>query len=147
MTRPRLHHFEGISMRLARFAAVVAVVPLLSSLAMAADSPSVSSNGDARKRATSAPPATSRGADVSAKSAGVLVAPSAPAFRVTLATPSDAERATLKRSATKRMAGHARPPKAQPLAIGFPRDVPAAQREIALGSLAWQTLPDGSRAG
>src|SRR5689334_18544136 len=35
---------------------------------------------------------------------------------------------------------------ARPLAVAFPRDVPAGSRFVALSSLAWQTLADGSRA-
>ena len=123
--------------------AVVAVLAaLVSPFALA-----VSSNGDASpKRPTSAPPAEYRPVDVAPKAAPALVAPGATPYRIALTEPAPAERAQLKRKNAARTVGRARPGKAAPLAIGFPRDIPAASRTIQIGSLAWRKLDDGSRA-
>ncbi|MFO1302363.1 MAG: trypsin-like peptidase domain-containing protein [Burkholderiales bacterium] len=83
-------------------------------------------------RATSAPPADVRVA-ASPKRA-VLAAPAGlAAHRIDLVRPSREELATLAR------------PKSGPLAIGIPRSVPAATREIALRDLTWATTASGSR--
>ena len=73
----------------------------------------------------------------------------APATRIALPAPTEAERTLVKVQnamfpATAKQA--AKGAKAHPLAIGFGRNVPAASQRISLAALSWQTLPDGSRA-
>lgn len=71
----------------------------------------------------------------------------APAVSVTLPAPTPAERDVLKarNASLKSQIGTKATPK-RSLAVAFPRDVPMASRSVALSSLAWQTLADGSRA-
>jgi hypothetical protein len=76
---------------------------------------------------TAVPPAEYRPAGVVPKSAA-LVAPAASARKVVLAPPSAAERAALKAknaSVPVKTVGRPNPNKARPLAIGFPRALPA----------------------
>jgi len=84
------------------------------------------------------------------KAAAALVAPDAPAHRVVLAAPSEAERESLKAQNAKRAMQHrvGRPTsvKSRPLAIGYPRELPAELRTVVLSDLAWKALPDGGRA-
>ncbi len=100
---------------------------------------------------TAVPPAEFR-PGVSEKSTPValLLPADAPAARITLAEPSLAERGALKTAnAAGARAGakaFAQADKGAPLAVGFGRSVPAAARTVALDALAWQRLPDGSRA-
>jgi len=76
-----------------------------------------------------------------------LLAPAAPGLRIALPPPTDAERAQLKaRNAAPAASGAKRGNLKGPLALAFPRDVPASGSSIPLAALAWQTLPDGSRA-
>ena len=78
------------------------------------------------------------------ESAAMLLPAAAPAYRVQLAAPSDAERALLSaKNATG--TGLARGVVKQ-LALAFPRAVPPDASRIALSALPWQTLADGSRA-
>jgi lysyl endopeptidase len=133
-------------MRTVRHAAIVAIVAaFITPLAAAADS-AVSSKGDAARRVTSAPPAQYRPVDGAPKAAAALVAPGATPYRIALTEPTPTERAQLKQKNGARKVGRVPPGKAAPLAIGFPRDIPAASRTIPLGGLAWRTLADGSRA-
>jgi hypothetical protein len=77
----------------------------------------------------------------------LLRPPAAPALHVALPEPTDAERALLKarNAAPARSSAKAGNLKG-PLALAFPRDVPASGSSIALAGLDWQSLPDGSRA-
>ena len=76
-----------------------------------------------------------------------LLSPAAPGLRIALPPPTDAERALLKaRNAAKSGSGAKRGNLKGPLALAFPRDVPASGSSIPLAALDWQTLPDGSRA-
>ena len=95
------------------------------------------------------PPAENRA--VAAKSAAPrLVLPAAaPALSIALPAPSTAERGLVKAqnarapaSAREAAAGS----KGRPLVIGFGRQIAPAEGTVALASLPWQTLPDGSRA-
>jgi lysyl endopeptidase len=133
---------QGEKMIHAKQVIVAMAAAALSTLATGA-SP-VSPNGDAR--VTSVPPATYRPATVAPKAAEALVAPTAAARRIALPEATPAERAALKQKNASRLVGRAKPGKAAPLAIGFPRALPAADRSIALSSLDWQPLGDGSRA-
>jgi hypothetical protein len=82
--------------------------------------------------------------------ATLLLAPGTPSTRITLAEPSPAERNALKALNANRSAPSAKDlamgDKGRPLAVAFGRAIPAASQSVALGSLAWQALPDGSRA-
>ncbi len=82
-----------------------------------------------------------------AASAQFLLSPSAPGLRIALPPPTDAERALLKaRNAAPSSSGAKRGNLKGPLALAFPRDVPASGSSIPLAALDWQTLSDGSRA-
>jgi hypothetical protein len=85
-------------------------------------------------------------ATVAKTSAQALLAPAAPARQITLAAPSDDERALLraKNSASTVTAGK-RALKG-PLALAFPRAIPNEASDVALADLPWQTLADGRRA-
>jgi lysyl endopeptidase len=77
----------------------------------------------------------------------LLLAPSAPAWRVALPEPTAAERATLQaRNARSSMHGTTRGKPKGPLALAFPRALPAGSASVALDQLNWQALGDGSRA-
>ena len=99
---------------------------------------------------TAVPPAANRApAAQKATASHFVLAASAPALRIELAAPSAAERGVAKAqnlrapvSAREAAAGS----KGRPLAIGFGRDMPSGSRTIALASLPWQTLADGTRA-
>jgi hypothetical protein len=73
----------------------------------------------------------------------------APATRIALPAPSDAERGLVKArnaklpTTLKQMTKGA---KSRPLAIGYGRTIATASQRIALAALPWQTLSDGSRA-
>jgi hypothetical protein len=88
---------------------------------------------------TSVPPVEYRGPTVAKRTA--LVAPAAaPARRVDLALPQDAEAASM-RAYNQTAEG-----KGQPLAIGFGREVPPAARTIALAGLDWTQDASGGRS-
>jgi hypothetical protein len=112
----------------------------------------LSSIGDtsAARNVVAVPPADYRPAQVVPKAAAMLVAPDAPAYRLALPAPSDAERESLKaqnaKRAEQRRVGRPTSIKSRPLAIGYPRELPSASRRIVLSDLAWQALPDGGRA-
>ena len=112
----------------------------------------LSSIGDtsAARNVVAVPPADYRPAQVAPKAAAMLVAPDAPAYRLALPAPSDAERESLKaqnaKRAEQRRVGRPTSIKSRPLAIGYPRELPSASRRIVLSDLAWQALPDGGRA-
>ena len=99
---------------------------------------------------TAVPPAPNRVHTTEKSSATALVLPpGAPAVAIVLPAPTTTERGRVKAqnlrapaTARELAAGS----KGRPLAIGFGRDVPAGARTIALSSLPWQALPDGSRA-
>jgi hypothetical protein len=77
----------------------------------------------------------------------MLLAPGAPAWRIALPEPSDAERALLKaRNASTPAAGAKASALKGPLALAFPRSVPAGSEAIALDQLNWQALADGRHA-
>ena len=73
----------------------------------------------------------------------------APATRIALPAPSDAERGLVKArnaklpTTLKQMVKGA---KSRPLAIGYGRPIATASQRISLAALPWQTLSDGSRA-
>ena len=82
-------------------------------------------------------------------SAALELPANAPAARIALPMPSEAERGLVKAQNAKRATGQkqlAKGAKGRPLAIGYPRNLPASSQRISLASLPWQTLPDGSRA-
>jgi len=98
---------------------------------------------------TSAPPAASRTIASKAAAARLLTPASARAMSIALPAPTPAERGLAKAQnvrapATAREAAAGR--KGRPLAIGFGRTVPAASASVALSSLPWQSLGDGTRA-
>lgn len=97
---------------------------------------------------TSVPPADYRPPMAEkAAPAQFLLPPAAPALRVALPEPTPAERATLKARNAQAPAGAAKAGNLKgPLALAFPRDVPASGSAIALSQLQWQSLADGSRA-
>ena len=104
--------------------------------------------GDASAQsATRVPPAEYRPRLAEGKSAAALSVPTAKAWRIALAEPTDAERAALKKVKSAAAPG-ARPRagKEGALVIGFPRTVPATARTIALSELDWVALADGARA-
>ena len=69
-----------------------------------------------------------------------------PGLRIALPTPTDAERALLKARNAASASGAKTSTLKGPLALAFPRDVPATSATIPLAALSWQTLGDGSRA-
>jgi len=97
---------------------------------------------------TAVPPADLRAGSAAKATAGnVLLAPDAASYRIALPEPTAAERASLVvRNAPSSMRGEKATKLKGPLALAFPRDVPAASRSIPLATLAWQTLSDGSHA-
>jgi hypothetical protein len=123
--------------------------PVLALLAAVA---ALSPSGDtyAARNIVAVPPAEYRPAQAVPKAAAALVAPDAPAHRVVLAAPSEAERESLKamnaKRAEHRTVGRPTSAKSRPLAIGYPREVPPASRTLVLADLAWKALPDGGRA-
>jgi hypothetical protein len=81
----------------------------------------------------------------------MLLDDAAPAQRIVLDAPADAEIAALRRTnaATKSATGAFLRPngsKGQPLAIGIGRAVPATAQLVALDALDWKDAADGSRA-
>ncbi|HEY1326870.1 MAG TPA: trypsin-like peptidase domain-containing protein [Casimicrobiaceae bacterium] len=70
--------------------------------------------------------------------------------RITLAEPSSSERNAFKALNAKQVVtspkAAAGGDKARPLAVAFGRAIPGASQVVALDMLAWQSLPDGSRA-
>ena len=96
---------------------------------------------------TAVPPAEYRPAGVLPKAA-TLIAPAASARKVVLSPPSAADLEALKaKNATVpvKTVGRPSPRKARPLAIGFPRRLPADARSIVLDGLRWQAVADGGR--
>ena len=95
---------------------------------------------------TAVPPADYRPPIVhKAAPAELLLPVDAQAMRFALPAPSEAELATL-RAKNAAIPAPGRKGIAKALAIALPRELPAASRSIALDALAWQPLPDGSRA-
>jgi hypothetical protein len=96
------------------------------------------------------PPAQHRPAHAAAKAAPaqMLLPATAASTRIALPALSGAERGKVKamnaRAATNDKEA-ARGSKGRPLAVGFGRDVGVESRSIALESLRWKTLPDGTR--
>jgi len=82
-------------------------------------------------------------------SAALSLPAGAPAARIALPAPTEAERGLVKArnakfaTTLKQMVKGA---KSRPLAIGYGRTVAAASQRISLAALPWQTLADGSRA-
>ena len=106
--------------------------------------------GDAYAAApvTAVPPAEYRPSMAVPKAAPATLAATTASRRIALAAPTDKELAVLKAKNAKpssRRATRVDPKKSRALAIGFPRAIPAASKQIALSSLDWQTLEDGSR--
>jgi hypothetical protein len=97
---------------------------------------------------TSVPPATFKPRTVEkAAAAGFLLPATTPAWRVALPEPTAAERAMLKaRNAAADVSSKQATKLKGPLALAFPRDLPAGSTTIALGQLSWQALADGTRA-
>ena len=96
---------------------------------------------------TAVPPADFRPPAVEKSAPALLLAPSAPAWRIALPEPTPAERAVLAaRNAPSSVHGATAGKLKGPLALAFPRDVPAGFSSIALDRLDWHVLGDGSRA-
>lgn len=77
----------------------------------------------------------------------MLLPPGSVALRVALPSPTTAERAMLDARNSRRVDSRAKAANLKgPVALAFPRDVPAASSSIALDRLIWQALPDGSHA-
>ncbi|MEO6749028.1 MAG: hypothetical protein ABI294_05485 [Casimicrobiaceae bacterium] len=87
----------------------------------------------------SVPPARSITPATQKAQAVLLLGSSASPLVIALPAPTPVELATMKNAP---LTGA----KAKPAPIGFGRDVPAAQRTIALSSLDWQTTSEGGRA-
>ena len=94
------------------------------------------------------PPASYRGPAVAkAAPAGMVLPQAAPAWRIALPEPTAAERASLKAHNVPKAARGGKATELKgPLAVAFPRAVPAGSEAIALAGLHWQTLADGGRA-
>jgi len=76
-----------------------------------------------------------------------VLAPAAPGLRIALPAPTGNERATLAaRNATRASGGAKSGNLKGPIALAFPRDVPAGGSAISLAGLSWQALADGGRA-
>ena len=78
----------------------------------------------------------------------MALAPTAPALRIALPEPTAAERDLLRQrnqAVRPARAGHATTLKG-PIAVAFPRDVPAFAQNLAFAALPWQTLGNGARA-
>ena len=76
-----------------------------------------------------------------------LLAPGAPGVRIALPAVAPGERALLSaRNAARASSGAKSGTLKGPLAIAFPRDVPAGGSALPLTGLNWQSLADGSRA-
>jgi len=97
---------------------------------------------------TAVPPADLRPAATQKAAISQFVLPAtARGLRVALPEPTAAERATLKARNAPAARGTAKAGNLKgPLALAFPRDVPAGSSAISLAGLAWLSLPDGSRA-
>lgn len=97
---------------------------------------------------TAVPPAVYRPSADLTKAAPAMLSAGIASRRIALAAPTDKELAVLKaRNAApaSRRTSRVDPKTSIPLAIGFPRTLPVASRQIALTSLDWQTQDDGSR--
>jgi hypothetical protein len=82
-----------------------------------------------------------------AAAAQFLLAPAAPGLRIALPEATASERAELKaRNATTARSGTKSGSLKGPLALAFPRDIPAGGSAHSLAGLNWQALADGSRA-
>jgi len=106
--------------------------------------------GDALAAApvTAVPPAEYRPTNVVPKSEPSTLASTTASRRIALAAPTDKELAVLKAknaTSSSRRTTRVDPKKSRALAIGFPRALPAASKQVALASLDWETLEDGSR--
>jgi lysyl endopeptidase len=76
-----------------------------------------------------------------------LLAAGAPGLHIALPAPTSAERAMLAARNAVPTQNSAKATKLKgPLAVAFPRDVPASGSAISLAGLDWQSLPDGRRA-
>src|SRR5690349_12180608 len=82
-------------------------------------------------------------------SAALSLPAGAPAARIALPAPTEAERGLVKARIAKfatTLKQMVKGAKSRPLAIGYGRTVAAASQRISLSGLPWQTLADGSRA-
>lgn len=96
---------------------------------------------------TSVPPATLHPKAVrKAALVQLLLSPDARARTIELPAPTAAERALVRARNQLAAPGVLKQAHPKALAIAFPRDIPAGSREIALDTLAWTTLADGTRA-
>ena len=97
---------------------------------------------------TAVPPAIYRPSLALPKAASETLFATTASRRIALPAPTAKELALLK---TKNAAPASRrtaridPKKGRALAIGYPREIPAASKQLALSTLDWQTLEDGSR--
>ena len=87
----------------------------------------------------SVPPARSTTPAVSKAQATLLLRAGTAQLSITLPAPAATELSRLKSATTMG-------PRMHPMPIGFGRDVPAAQRTIAMSSLQWQGTSEGGRA-
>src|SRR5438067_8046175 len=99
---------------------------------------------------TAVGPAENKAPPVQKKAGGGLaLSAAAPAMRIVLPAPSDAERGLVKAQNAKLPQTRkdlAKGTKARALAVGYGRSVPFGSQTISLASLPWQTLADGTRA-
>ena len=117
-----------------------------SCLALALLSPWMAFRKAPTRRSLSAPPAEYRPAVVvKAARATLVLVPGAPARRIELVAPVEAEVATMK-AANSASAGQARRNVSKALAVGFGREVPFEARDVLLSELPWVAASDGGRS-
>lgn len=114
--------------------------------AMAVMSIAAASTAWAQVPITSVPPADYRASPQTKAAPTLLLAAGRSAARIALAEPSAAELAALRARNASTPRGAKRNTLKGPVALAFPRDVPANQTTIELAGLSWVTLADGSRA-
>jgi hypothetical protein len=98
---------------------------------------------------TSVPPGEHKAVPEKRAAAALILSSAAPAARIALPAPTGAERDLLKARNAKSATTNkelAKGVKGRPLAIGYGRSIPVASQRIAMASLPWQTLADGTRA-
>ncbi|MEP6678842.1 MAG: hypothetical protein ABJB78_06050, partial [Betaproteobacteria bacterium] len=95
----------------------------------------------------SVPPAENRATAAKSAAPRLMLPAAAPTYSIALPAPTSAQRGLVKAQNLRAAASPreaAAGDKGRPLAIGFGRAVAAASGTIALSSLPWQTLADGS---
>jgi hypothetical protein len=102
--------------------------------------------GAAEPAVTAVPPLLPPPAAAKSAAARLLLPQAAAAASVTLPEPTDAELAAFRRLNAKEKAGLQPNARSKRLAIGFAREVPAAEQMIDLAALDWRDAGDGMRA-